>query len=426
MTWNVNSLKARQERVEAWLAECQPDVVCMQETKLADTAFPAMAFSALGYESVHHGEGRWNGVSIISRVGLDDVVAGFGDGEPADDEARLVTATCGGVRVMSAYIPNGRALDHEHYQYKLAWLERLVGPPRRRRPTRPTPVALCGDFNIAPADRDVWDPAALVDATHVERAGAGRARSACSTGASPMCSATATPTRSGSSRGGTTAPATSTRASGCASTSCSARRRSPSACAGRSSTATPARASSPRTTPPSWSSWRTSRERRQPVAGRQLTGLGRVGGAHPGAPRHGAHAPPRGAVPRRRRHPRTCCTRMVQTSAPIEVIEEAADDVEQAAERFGGYTSKSMYEGFAEAANAGEPFGFFDHSPMLGQANPLAPPIRLWLDGDRILGTATFGAGLRGPARLRARGLRRRRLRRGARLDAVALRQPRA
>ena len=127
VTWNVNSLKARQERVEEWLAECQPDVVCMQETKLADTAFPAMAFSALGYESAHHGEGRWNGVSIISRVGLDDVVAGFADDEPADDEARLVTATCGGVRVMSAYIPNGRALDHEHYQYKLRWLERLAG-----------------------------------------------------------------------------------------------------------------------------------------------------------------------------------------------------------------------------------------------------------------------------------------------------------
>jgi Thioesterase superfamily len=88
---------------------------------------------------------------------------------------------------------------------------------------------------------------------------------------------------------------------------------------------------------------------------------------------------------------------MVQTSAPIEVIEAAASDVEQAAERLGGFTSKSMYEGFAEAANAGEPFGFFDHSPMLGRANPLAPPIRLWLEGDRILGTATFGAGYEGP-----------------------------
>jgi exodeoxyribonuclease-3 len=166
VTWNVNSLKARQERVEQWLAECQPDVVCMQETKLADTAFPTMAFSALGYESAHHGEGRWNGVSIISRVGLDDVVFGFGDGAPADPEARLLTATCGGVRVMSAYVPNGRALDHEHYQYKLRWLERL----RAHLDACADPsaeVALCGDFNIAPADRDVWDAAALVDATHV-------------------------------------------------------------------------------------------------------------------------------------------------------------------------------------------------------------------------------------------------------------------
>ncbi len=166
VTWNVNSLKVRLERIEAWLAECQPDVVCMQETKLADTAFPAMAFSALGYESAHHGEGRWNGVAIISRVGLDDVVAGFGDHGDPDPEARLVTATCGGVRVMSAYVPNGRALDHEHYQYKLRWLDRLVRHlDATADPTQP--VALCGDFNIAPSDLDVWDAAALVDATHV-------------------------------------------------------------------------------------------------------------------------------------------------------------------------------------------------------------------------------------------------------------------
>ena len=165
-TWNVNSLNARLERVEEWLAECQPDVVCMQETKLADSAFPAMAFAALGYEAVHHGEGRWNGVAILSRVGIDDVVEGFADGDAADAEARLITATCGGVRVMSAYVPNGRALDHDHYKYKLAWLERLrrhldaVADPA-------APVALCGDFNIAPTDLDVWDPAAVHGATHV-------------------------------------------------------------------------------------------------------------------------------------------------------------------------------------------------------------------------------------------------------------------
>ena len=166
VTWNVNSLKARLDRVEEWLAECEPDVVCMQETKLADTAFPTMAFSALGYESAHHGEGRWNGVAIMSRVGLDDVVEGFADEMGPDPEARLITATCGGVRVMSAYVPNGRALDHEHYQYKLRWLDRLVGHlDLTADPAAPT--ALCGDFNIAPADIDVRNPEVHVGSTHV-------------------------------------------------------------------------------------------------------------------------------------------------------------------------------------------------------------------------------------------------------------------
>lgn len=165
-TWNVNSLKARLERVEQWLAECEPDVVCMQETKLADTAFPTLAFAALGYESAHHGAGRWNGVAILSRVGLDDVVTGFADDDTREDEARLITATCGGVRVMSAYVPNGRALDHEQYRYKLRWLERLLG--HLDRVADPAmPVALCGDFNIAPEDIDVRHAESLVDATHV-------------------------------------------------------------------------------------------------------------------------------------------------------------------------------------------------------------------------------------------------------------------
>ena len=123
-TWNVNSLNARMDRVEAWLVDLAPDVVCLQETKLADGAFPGLAFQALGYDSVHHGEGRWNGVAILSRVGLDDVVHGFGP-DDTDPEARLVWATCGGVRVASAYVPNGRALDHDHYRYKLSWLARL-------------------------------------------------------------------------------------------------------------------------------------------------------------------------------------------------------------------------------------------------------------------------------------------------------------
>lgn len=165
-TWNVNSLKARIGRVEEWLAYAQPDVICLQETKLADTAFPAMTFSGLGYESAHHGEGRWNGVAILSRVGLEDVVSGFDDSDEPDSDARLLWATCGGVRVASAYVPNGRSLDDDHYQYKLRWLERL----RRRLAEQEDPngeVAVCGDFNIAPTDLDVYDPSKYVGATHV-------------------------------------------------------------------------------------------------------------------------------------------------------------------------------------------------------------------------------------------------------------------
>lgn len=166
MTWNVNSLKARLPRVEEWLVEAQPDVVCLQETKLADDAFPAMAFGALGYESAHFGEGRWNGVAILSRVGLEDVAANFADGADPDAEARVLWATCGGVRVGCVYVPNGRALDNDHYQYKLAWLERLrLHLDRSCDPS--SDVVVAGDFNIAPDDRDVYDPAKLVGATHV-------------------------------------------------------------------------------------------------------------------------------------------------------------------------------------------------------------------------------------------------------------------
>ncbi len=169
VTWNVNSLKARLPRVEAWLAEVQPDVVCLQETKLADTAFPSLAFEGLGYASVHRGQGQWNGVAILSRVGIDEVVAGFADGGPPDDEARLITAMCGGVRVSSVYVPNGRSTDHEQYRYKLAWLDRLYGHVAATS-SPDEPVAVCGDFNIAPADIDVYDPAKFVGATHVSDA----------------------------------------------------------------------------------------------------------------------------------------------------------------------------------------------------------------------------------------------------------------
>src|SRR5689334_5453747 len=127
-TWNVNSLKARQDRVEEWLAYARPDVVCLQETKLADKSFPGLQFSALGYDSVHHGQGQWNGVAILSRVGIAEVTTGFdGPGSPAavdpyEGDARLIAATCGGVRVVSVYVPNGREVDTEFYERKLAWL----------------------------------------------------------------------------------------------------------------------------------------------------------------------------------------------------------------------------------------------------------------------------------------------------------------
>jgi exodeoxyribonuclease-3 len=168
VTWNINSLRARQERVEEWVNEVQPDVLLLQETKLADDAFPALAFSALGYDSAHYGQGQWNGVAILSKVGIDDVVTNFaGDVEP-DHDARIITATCGGVRVSSVYVPNGRSLDDDHYQYKLSWLDRLVA--HLDADTDPSSdVIVGGDYNIAPDDRDVYDPAAFDGATHVSR-----------------------------------------------------------------------------------------------------------------------------------------------------------------------------------------------------------------------------------------------------------------
>ena len=168
-TWNVNSMRARLDRVEEWLAEVEPDVCCFQETKLADDAFPADRFERLGYETAHHGDGRWNGVAIASRVGLTDVGRGFAGSETDDDaEPRLISATCGGVRVMSVYVPNGRAVESEHFQAKLVFLHHLrqhldatCGPSDA--------VVVCGDFNVAPDDIDVFDPAFFVGATHVTR-----------------------------------------------------------------------------------------------------------------------------------------------------------------------------------------------------------------------------------------------------------------
>jgi exodeoxyribonuclease-3 len=165
-TWNVNSLKARMPRVEDWLAQVRPDVLCLQETKLSDEAFPAAAFEELGYQSAHHGQGQWNGVAILSRMGIEDPHGGFAEGIEADDDARLVSATCGGVRVHSVYVPNGREVDHEHYHYKLSWLARLRAH-LEATVTASDDVVVAGDWNIAPTDDDVWDRAAFDGATHV-------------------------------------------------------------------------------------------------------------------------------------------------------------------------------------------------------------------------------------------------------------------
>lgn len=168
VTWNVNSLRARQERVEAWVDEVQPDVLLMQETKLADDAFPTLTFAERGYDCAHYGQGQWNGVAILSKVGLDDVVTNISDGIEPDPDARIITATCGGVRVSSVYVPNGRSLDDDHYTYKLDWLGRL----RSHLDAEASPdgdVVIGGDYNIAPADQDVHDPAKTSGHTHVSQ-----------------------------------------------------------------------------------------------------------------------------------------------------------------------------------------------------------------------------------------------------------------
>jgi exodeoxyribonuclease-3 len=166
-TWNVNSVKQRVPRLLPWLDERAPDVVCLQETKMTDAAFAELLGAELdrrGYEFASHGQSQWNGVAILSRVGLDDVVPGLA-GAPGfpDPEARAVSATCNGIRVWSVYVPNGRTPDSDHYRYKLAWLDALTTAVR----DGPDDVVVCGDVNIAPADADVFDPAAYVGSTHV-------------------------------------------------------------------------------------------------------------------------------------------------------------------------------------------------------------------------------------------------------------------
>jgi exodeoxyribonuclease-3 len=176
-TWNVNSLRARWEKVAWWLERACPDVLLLQETKLADADAPHAAFRELGYELAHHGEGRWNGVAIAARGPMTDVAANFGEPlRPAatpdvgDDEpfaeARMLAATVDGVRVVSLYAPNGRRLGSAFYYAKLAWYDRLARwLERTHRPDEP--LVLGGDFNLAPTDQDVWDPRACHGGTHV-------------------------------------------------------------------------------------------------------------------------------------------------------------------------------------------------------------------------------------------------------------------
>jgi exodeoxyribonuclease-3 len=186
-TWNVNSIRARVDRVTDWLARADVDVLAMQETKCADDQFPTMPFAAIGYEVVHCGFNQWNGVAIASRVGVDDVQVGF-DGQPtwsaasavdepqaptarrveATAEARALGATCAGVRVWSLYVPNGRVPDSPHYHYKLEWLAALRDSARSWLADDPRArIALVGDWNIAPTDEDVWNVEFYKNSTHV-------------------------------------------------------------------------------------------------------------------------------------------------------------------------------------------------------------------------------------------------------------------
>ncbi len=193
-TWNVNSARARVDRIAGWLERSDVDVVALQETKCKDAQFPAERFEALGYEVAHSGFSQWNGVALLSRVGLSDVEVGFpgmpawappapprpdgptgsAEGDPPPvapapvHEARAIGATCGGVRVWSLYVPNGRGLDDPHLAYKLEWLEALrVAGTGWLAEDPDQQIALTGDFNVAPRDEDVWDMAVFDGSTHV-------------------------------------------------------------------------------------------------------------------------------------------------------------------------------------------------------------------------------------------------------------------
>ncbi len=170
-TWNINSVNRRLEQLAAWLGRVQPDVVCLQETKCSADGFPALMFEGLGYASAVSGDGAWNGVAILSRVGLADVREGLDDQPEWEGkvEPRALAAVCGGLRLWSLYIPNGRTPDHEHYQYKLRWLDQLRVTARAELAAYPD-LALLGDFNVAPTDADVWDIEVFADSTHITAA----------------------------------------------------------------------------------------------------------------------------------------------------------------------------------------------------------------------------------------------------------------
>jgi exodeoxyribonuclease-3 len=163
VTWNVNSLKMRMPRVLELLDQHAPDVVMLQETKCAPDAFPELELEAAGYRAVHHSAGRWAGVALLAREELTAPAAGL-PGEPAVDEARWIEATVAGVRVVSVYVPNGRAPDTPTYADKLRFLDAMAG---RIAALADGPLVVAGDFNVCPTDRDVYDPAAFVGSTHV-------------------------------------------------------------------------------------------------------------------------------------------------------------------------------------------------------------------------------------------------------------------
>jgi exodeoxyribonuclease-3 len=191
-TWNVNSVKARLPRLLEWLDEAKPDIVCLQEIKTTSALFPEAEVNELGYEVAAHGDGRWNGVALLSSVGLEHVSRGF-PGEPSyageqealtlidepglrKPETRAVGANCGGIRVWSIYAPNGRTPESAHYAYKLEWFAafRTVLEAELAQQTQlaqaqlaQPQLAVCGDFNVAPTDDDVWDPAQFIGSTHV-------------------------------------------------------------------------------------------------------------------------------------------------------------------------------------------------------------------------------------------------------------------